>query len=455
MNRLSFLRGPTPLIGAGLALVVLSGVSFLGLVTRAGVDAPGVAALASLYFLVNTVALGVFSGVEQEMSRAVSQERALGLPVGPVFHVMARQAARLLVPSSVLLLALSPVLVTGPLRGHWELVAELLVGLFAACCASVVRGALAGSQRFGFYSATLATEGLSRLILSVALWLVGVHSVWAFGLAFVLGQFFAASLGAGLLWITGGRDRRHLAPAAVPPKIAGAGTIRFGVSTALVLVVVANLTSQAIVNLPPVVIGAKLGALPIVATAIAAAVTLTRLPMFAFVPLQTMLLPRLTSDAARGDLLGVRKQTARTVAVCVVLGLLGILVLAVIGPQVLAIYLNTPAVLSGATMAGLGVGTLFLMTTNVTQPALLALGRHRAVLISYLTGAAAMIVVFVLPIEPVASAVLATSAGPVAVALVMGVVLLRATRGAAAPAEDTTDEPANRDENVPISGGRD
>lgn len=431
-----------PLIGAGLALVVLSGVAFIGIVSRSGVDEPGVAALASLYFLVNTAALGVFSGVEQEMSRAVSQERALGRPAGPVVHVMARQAFRLLLPATVLLLALSPILVNGPLRGHWDLAAELVIGLFAAFCAAVVRGALGGSQRFGYYSATMATEGLSRLIPSVVLWLLGVDSAWVFGLVFVLGQFFAALLGAGLLWISGGRDRAMLSPSGTPPSIAGAGKIRFGVSTALVLVVVANLTSQAIVNLPPVVINAKLEALPVVATAIAAAVTLTRLPMFAFVPLQTMLLPRLTANAAQGDLRGVRRQTLRTAAVCVVLGLLGILMLAVLGPWLLGVYvdLGGERPLSSAVMAGLGIGTLFLMTTNVTQPALLAIGQHRAVLVSYLTGAVAMTVMFVLPVEPVTSAVLATSAGPIAVAIVMGFVLVRSTRGTGAPADDTAKE---------------
>jgi O-antigen/teichoic acid export membrane protein len=441
MNLFRLLRGPMPLIGFGLALVVLSGVGFIGLVARSGVDPAGVAALASLYFLVNTVALGVFSGVEQEMSRAVSQERALGRPAGPVAHVVARQAVRLLLPATAVVLAISPVLVAGPLRGHWELAVELVVGLVAACAAATVRGALAGSQRFGFYSLTLSAEGLSRLVPCVLLWLLGVDSAWVFGLVFVLGQFFAALLGFALLWLGGQRDWRR-SPTARVPLIDGAGTIRFGVSTALALVVVANLTNQAIVNLPPVVIGAKLETLPEIALAIAAAVTLTRLPMFAFVPLQTMLLPRLTTGAARGDLKGVRTQTVRTITACVALGLLAVVGLAVLGPQVLSIYLGKPADLSGATMAGLGIGTVFLMAANVTQPALLALGKHRAVLVSYLTGAVAMVVAFVVPVEPVTSAVLATSAGPVALAAVMAVVLVRATRGTVPPPDGaTTSEP--------------
>jgi O-antigen/teichoic acid export membrane protein len=413
-----------PLIGAGLALVVLSGIGFVALSGRSGVDASGVAALVSLYFLINTVALGVFSGVEQEMSRSVSQERAVDRPAGPVAHSVARQAVRLFLLASALVLLLSPVLVNGPFRGHWELVAELVVGLFATCCASTVRGALAGSKRFGMYAITLSVEGLSRLVPCAALWYFGADSVWSFGLAFVLGQLFAALVGVALFWVAGDRHRMSIPPAAT--HVAGAGKVRLGVSAGLALLVVASLTNQAVVNLPPVVIAGKLLSSPELATAIAASIMLTRLPMFAFVPLQTMLLPRLTETAARGDRAGVRRQTVRTVLACVVLGGLGIVLLGTVGPQLLEIYLGKPSDLSRATMAGLGVGTLFLMTANVTQPALLALGKHRTVLTAYLTGAATMVVMFVLPVGAITSAVLSASGGPIAVAMVMAVALARA-----------------------------
>ncbi|MFD9705813.1 hypothetical protein [Lentzea sp. NPDC059081] len=435
MRLLRLLRGPMPLMGIGLALVVLSGAAFLAVISRSGIDRQGVAALASLYFLVNTIALGVFSGVEQEMSRAVSRQRALGGPVAPVARFVALQGARLLVPATAVLLVLSPVLVGGSLQGHWELVGLLFVSLVSAWAASSVRGALAGSQRFGSYSATLAAEGLSRLVPCVVLWLAGADSAWPFGLVFVLGQLFAALLGVALLWIGGHRDWRA-SSAVAPPEVEGAGKIRFGVSTALVLVVVANLTNQAIVNLPPVMIASLPAVDFALATAIAGAVTLTRLPMFAFVPLQTMLLPRLATSVASGDLPGLRRQTFRTAAACVVLGVVAIVLLGTAGPWLLGLYLGQPAQLPAVAMAGLGIGTLFLMTSNVTQPALLALGKHRMVLVSYLIGAAAMVLAFALPADPITSAVLTTSAGPVALVSAMAVVLVRETGRARPPAAD-------------------
>ncbi|WP_434451830.1 lipopolysaccharide biosynthesis protein [Lentzea sp. E54] len=443
MTPLRFLRSPMALMGIGLGMVVLSGFAFIPLITRSGVDKSAVAALASLYFLVNTIALGAFSGVEQEMSRTVSRERALGRPSWQAARLVARQALVLFGLISALVVVLSPVLVGEALGGHWVLLVELVVGVLATCCASAVRGALAGSERFGLYAATLAVEGVARVVPLVALWLLGADSAWLFGLAFVLGQAFAALVGAGVLWRTGAVDASRVAAAAAPPA---ESTDRkwLGLSGSLFLLVVASLTFQAVVNLPPVVIGAKLEALPEVATAIAGAVTLTRLPMFAFVPLQTTLLPRLTAAAARGDRRGVRTQTLRTIALCVTLGLLGIVLLATAGPWLLALVVAKTGSLSNGTLAALGIGTVFLMAANVMQPALVALGKHRMVLAAFLTGAAAMTVTFVLPVDPVTAAVLSTAAGPATLTIFMVVVLLRATGHdhQPAPVEAPTPAPA-------------
>ncbi|NUT52405.1 MAG: hypothetical protein HOV94_34695, partial [Saccharothrix sp.] len=415
MNLLRFLRSPMALMGVGLGMVVLSGFAFIPLITRSGVDDSGAAALASLYFLVNTIALGAFSGVEQEMSRTVSSERALGRPAWQAARLVARQALVLFGLISALIVVLSPVLVGEALRGHWELLALLVVGVLATCCASAVRGALAGSERFGLYAATLAVEGLARVVPLVALWLLGADSPWLFGLAFVLGQAFAALLGVGVLWRTGAAAA---AVRRVPPSAPVAeGRTWLGLSSGLFLLVVASLTYQAVVNLPAVVIGARVEA--VLATAIAGALTVTRLPMLAFVPLQTTLLPRLTAAAARGDRRGVRRQTLRTVVLCVVLGLLGIVLLATAGPWLLAFVAPKTASLSNGTLAALGIGTVFLMAANVTQPALVALGKHRMVLVAFLMGAAAMTVTFVLPVDPITGAVLATSVGPATLMIVM------------------------------------
>ena len=177
-----------------------------------------------------------------------------------------------------------------------------------------------------------------------------------------------------------------------------------GISGGLALLAAASLTSQAVVNLPPVVIGAKLPTLPETATAIAGAITLTRLPMFAFFPLQTTLLPRLTAGAARGDPeVGAHADPAHGRPVRCAgpvrnrgAGRRGFRA-ARPPPRQAGEPVQTP------TLAALGIGTVFLMAVNVTQPALVALGRHRMVLVAALTGVAAMTVTFVLPVDPITS----------------------------------------------------
>jgi O-antigen/teichoic acid export membrane protein len=134
----------------------------------------------------------------------------------------------------------------------------------------------------------------------------------------------------------------------------------------------------------------------------------------------------------------VRTQTLRTVVLCVALGLLGIVLLATAGPWMLALVAPETASLSNATLAALGIGTVFLMAANVTQPALIALGKHRMVLVAFLTGAAAMTVTFVLPVDPILAAVLATSVGPATLMIVMAVVLLRATGHNQPPPDDAS-----------------
>lgn len=73
------------------------------------------------------------------MSRAVSRERALGRAVLPVARLVLRQAGVLFLLVTALILVLSPVLVGEALGGHWDLLAMLVVGVFATCCACAVR----------------------------------------------------------------------------------------------------------------------------------------------------------------------------------------------------------------------------------------------------------------------------------------------------------------------------
>src|SRR3954454_6635999 len=154
-------------MAAGLLLVGLSGYVFLAVTGHSSTPSDA-AALSSLYFLAGLVTLGVFVGLEQETSRATARALAEGRRVAPVAQTARRHAVWLLGLTLVALTALSPVLVSGPLRGHWTLFGALVlaVGVGAACY--WVRGLLGGRQEFHGYAVTLAVEGLGRVVPGVA-----------------------------------------------------------------------------------------------------------------------------------------------------------------------------------------------------------------------------------------------------------------------------------------------
>ena len=138
----------------------------------------------------------MFVGLEQETSRSVSRalahRRDLGTrhPDGAPAHAGAAGADRRRAAAA------SPLLVGGPLRGDWGLFGALLVAAGSAAAVYVVRGQLGGRQQFDGYAATLATEGLTRLVPCLVIYAAaGGRAPWAYGLAFALALAFAAWVG--------------------------------------------------------------------------------------------------------------------------------------------------------------------------------------------------------------------------------------------------------------------
>ena len=208
MTRVPRLRVPRPgtplprlpLLGAsagmagGLLLVGAAGYTFLAVTGHASTPTDA-AALSSLYFLIGLVTLGVFVGLEQETSRATSRAIAAHRSLDAVARTARRHTLWLLGASGVVLTIASPLIVDGPLRGHWSLFAALLVATGSAASAYLVRGRLGGRQQFAGYAATLATEGLARLVPSVLIFLTLGSAAWAYGLVFAAAPMFAALVG--------------------------------------------------------------------------------------------------------------------------------------------------------------------------------------------------------------------------------------------------------------------
>jgi hypothetical protein len=426
------LTTPGPLLAFGLGVTTIAGSLFFATANRAVSEADhghGTATLASFYFLVATIGTGVLAGLEQEMTRTVSRARTLGVAVGGAVRRQLRQAAGLAVATVAGMAVLSPFLVSHWLRGNWILFAELLVGLAATWASFLVRGILAGCQDFKYYTLTLVVEGVSRIVPSLLLTMLGAGSVWAFGLIFALGPLFAAA--SGLLapslrhgWSAAGPGSESAASGELAPEPGDSA------QTKLVLLTLATLVSQLVMNAVPIVVipwlsadgNGDLGA------AVGSAMGLSRLALLCLFPLQAPLLPLLAAAATRGDMREVRKKTRFLVAACLGAGALGVGASLAVGPWLLTTYLATRAPLSRGFLAGLAAGTAFLMTAFVLQSAQVALSRHRFVLVAWTSGLAVMGLVFLLPVPALDAAVWAGLAGPLVVTGVMAVDVLAVTR---------------------------
>jgi O-antigen/teichoic acid export membrane protein len=424
---LSFLATPVPLLAVAVGLSALAGYGFIASVGHS-VDAPNAAALSGLYFMVNIVALGAFSGLEQETTRAVSRAVASGGSQGPVIRRQLGHGAVMVLGGLGVIGVCSVPLVGHELHGHWDLVWALGLAVVGAGAGSLVRGMLSGNQRFRLYAVELAVEGIARLLPSVALWLFGVTTAWSFGVVFAGAPALAALTG----WLALRASRGASTSRAGSPPVAEsyepvAGTRAV---TNLGLLVVGNLVGQFVTNGTPLVIAPRLATVSGAAlgTAINAAIVLTRTPLFALFPIQSLVLPKLTAAVTRGDLAEVRNRMALLVAYCGSIGLVGSAGFALLGQWVLRTFMGIDSSLAGGMLAVLGLGTTCLMAALVLQDALVALDRHRVVLFAWSAGAAAMIVVFLLPVGAVAATAAASLFGPLAVACVMAAVVRDGTR---------------------------
>ncbi|MBO0875532.1 MAG: hypothetical protein J2P19_19300, partial [Pseudonocardia sp.] len=289
--RLAALTSAAAPVGGGLALVGLSAYAVLGL---AGHTLPprDYAALGSLYLLTTILGPGVFVAVEQQTNREVSGRLAAGLGTAATVRAAASVSGGLAAGLALAVLACGPVLVPRVFAGSWALLAATVLAVLGAAAVYPLRGVFAGRRRYGWYGASLAAEGLTRLLPCVALVLLGGAGLARFGFVFAAGCGVAAALTFHGL--------RHAS--AVPPGGRPVRTTRM--AGAVGLLACASGLSLLVANLGPVVLTSRLGPHPADAALAASFVSLfvlVRIPVFLFAPVQAFLLPGLTAAAERGD----------------------------------------------------------------------------------------------------------------------------------------------------------
>lgn len=437
-------------MGGGLVLVGLSGYAFTIIVGQVFNHPPGgtdrtVAGtgLTNYYFLVISVLLGVFAGLEQATNRRVAHAIARNAPIRPVLVRAGRDAVWLAVCTSAVVLAASPVLVGSTLKGNVGVFSALLIGIPLTAAASLLRGVLAGSQQFGAYAATWAAEGSGRLCLLTVVLVSGTHSPWTYGYAYVVPYAFSGLLG---LFLVSRLHGSRLAGSALraagtsktrgPSKTPETSADGSSVSAGLVSLTMAGVLSMAVANLPQLIFGSHnstdSASAKALALAFGQAFVLARITLIALVPFQSMLLPAFTAAAAVKDFAGLRRRLIVAFAVCVSSGLLWSATVSVAGPWVLHNVYGSHHTPSTAIFIELGVGTALFAGAGALQPALIALGRFSIVPFAWGFGTVVTVVTAYWPgWSAVSGAAAASLAGPLTVTVVMagsyGVVRKRLT----------------------------
>jgi O-antigen/teichoic acid export membrane protein len=322
--------------------------------------------------------LGVFLPLEQLLARLSvggADRHALlrsGLAVGAV--LVAVEIAVVLGCSRLLLPALGR---------HWS----VLIALVAVCVVSalqfVVRGLLIGADRLRLYLAVLVADSFLRVAFAVFVARSFDRSTALFCWTLVAAIGIAHAVALVILLDSSGRNGGRVEPASAQPS--GAAMLRAASG-----LLIGSLSAQVVLNAPPVLVAASARlAQQSAAGQFQAAFQLARLPLFAAVPLQTMLLPFMTRLFLADGGARLRSAAIRFTGGVLVIGLAAALAAAAVGPPALRILYGAGYHTAMGDFALLAVGVVGYLGMLVTTQALVAAQSHRSVALCWLIGLAA------------------------------------------------------------------
>ncbi|GAA0611494.1 hypothetical protein GCM10010174_31210 [Kutzneria viridogrisea] len=348
--------------------------------------------------------------LEQEVSRLSALARGEGRPTSGAALQTAAVAGGLIILVSVLVLL--PPVTNRLVGGHGELVLIAVVGGLAFTAQYCVRGLLVGQDRIRLYGGIIVTEALIRLVLIGVVVLAGLTGMVWLAVAVALGSFawlaFAVTSARLVDWRGGWQPWRAVA-----------GRI-------VILMISAGLTACVITGYPVLV---KLLASSGESTAVGAlfsALTLARLPLLLFSPVQAMAVPAVVRLSHSED----GRRQLRALLVKIVLGALGLALVGaalggLIGPWILSVIYPNLAPVAGWAVAGLVWSSVLMAAVLLFAAVMVANTRVDHVLITWgvVVAVSALLLLFA-PGDTVFRAVLGLAVAPtaglgVAVALVL------------------------------------
>lgn len=357
-------------VAIGLMVAGLSSFAFFAVGEAALGGEEAFKPVVSMWFATFALAPGCFLPLEQELGRALAARRALGQGGRPVVMKVLTLGAILAGIITVLLLIGSPWLSSDYFGGNWVMVAALMIAIAAYAPTHLARGICSGSGRFQSYAIVLGADGLVRVLLCVALAVVGVSSVGAFGLAVAVAPL------AGVLIVAWRRDlRTEPGPAAswqeVTPNL---GWLLLG-----------SLMAASLVNAGPIATNLLAAENEeAFVTRFGQGVILARIPLFLFQAVQAALLPRLARQAAAGEMDEFRSGFKRLMKLVLGVGVAGTVGAWFLGPFAARLLFDVE--LTQRTLAVLAAGSAFYMLGLAIAQAVIALHGHAQVALGWTVG---------------------------------------------------------------------
>ena len=363
-------------IAVGLIIAGVATYAFF----RVGASALGgdeeFAPIAAMWFAMFALAPGFFLPIEQELGRALAHRRALGQGGRPV---VTKIAALTLVVSTVVVVGLaisSPWLTGSYFSGNWLMFGALIIGFLSYAPVHLSRGICSGQGRFTPFAVVVASDGVMKIVGTVALTVIGITAVGAYAFAIAVAPLFAV-VAIGLR----GSLRTEPGPPAQWREITqNFGWLLLGTACAAVLLnagpIAANILASE--NEADAVTRFSYGVL------------LARVPLFMFQAIQASLLPRLARLAAQRSFDEFRRGLRLLVIVVAGIGVAGTIFGALLGPWTLRLVYD--ADLGGRTLAMLALSSALYMMALAVSQAVLALEDHAYVALGWVIS----IIVFVI-----------------------------------------------------------
>lgn len=361
--------------GFGIVALAVSGITaYLYLAVAAHALGPvRFAPLGALWAVVFLATAAFAAPLEIELARRVGAARGRNAP----YHGEVRAGLSLagLAGAAAVLIALlqgpdlDRVLFAG-ITGYTLLGAVALAGLMLG---SVAKGACAGSGRLSWWGAYLLADGGSRLGLSIIASLLD-PSPWAFAVSLALGPWLAllVSLIPMRGIVAGSRVR-------LPERIVAVASA----TSPLVVSAAASsvLTYVGAVMLPFLVQGpdARVGAY-------IAALSLARLPLFAFSPLVAIAVPRIAYLIANGDPRAALRMASVLIGLATLAGLLAIAVAWGAGTGALTLLFGRGFAVSSGSLFAVAVAAAAWLVATASASAGVAAGGARLVAAGWCTG---------------------------------------------------------------------